>query len=251
MPILFTTSDKRIQLDTLHEETSEDRKDLIDILEVLVLCGFRVSTAELEFCCVLPAHDTIDRQLPSFYAPDNEFRVQDLNPQYSSRSQGSGYDARMFPLPKISCITHYAREINLRPPPISSCAFLALVARYEYALDEKGAQAIEASRPLDRAHANALGVTGATQADMIEIASRIRNKLPGLRPRGTDRFGHGCSRNHDEEWYQVTSCFYPGTSGLRSLSPKMPQGRVFVPGQLCGLWAGKFMVSLFHFPLAL
>ncbi|KLO17249.1 hypothetical protein SCHPADRAFT_179228 [Schizopora paradoxa] len=207
--------------DILHEETSEERKYLIDILEVFVLYGFR---------------------LPSFYAPDNEFRVQAFHPQCSSRSQGSGYDARLFPLPKISCITHYAREINLRPPPISSCAFLALVARYEYALDDKGSQVIEASRPLDRAHANALGLTGATQADMIEIASRIRNKLPGVRPRGTDRFGHGCSRNHDEEWYQVTSCFYPGTSGLRSLSPKMPQGRVFVPGQLCGLWAGKFMV---------
>lgn len=120
------------------------------------------------------------------------------------------------------------------------------MARYEYAQDEKGPQAFEASLPVDRADANALGVEGATQADMIEIVSRTRNKLPGLRPRGTDRFGHGSSRNHDEEWYQVTSCIYPGTSGLRSSSLKLHQGRVFVPGQLCGLWAGKFMVSLIH-----
>lgn len=193
------------------------------------------------------AHEFIGLQLPSFYAPDNDFRVQDLQVPESSRPPASRYDAQKFPTPKISCITHYACQINLRPPPISSYASLALVARYDFAQEEKVPPGFEAL-PADRAAANALGVTGPTQADVIEIMSRLRNKLPGMYPQGTGPFGRGSSRNHEEEWYQITSCFYLGTSGLRS--SLLPPGRAFVPGQLCGLWAGKFAVSPIYFALA-
>ncbi|KAH8118103.1 hypothetical protein DFH11DRAFT_1687126 [Phellopilus nigrolimitatus] len=134
-----------------------------------------------------------------------------------------------FTAPKMSHIIHFGQTLNLCTPPSTAVAFLAMAIRLDF--DQQ-------------VTATALGVGGPTMEDMAELASatRVRPWL-GIATSDTEHLSIPAHKTtsilHDLDWYRITSCHDYSRLNLRRLPFN---SRTFVPGQLSGLWAGKFMV---------
>lgn len=145
--------------------------------------------------------------------------------------------------------SHYDSPIALAIPPIAMAARIIYFSRRSLR-----PFAIPSALPIDRAHATSLGMTniGPTQADLVEFNSfkvpqypketkwDWREDLTPVQLEVEDK-GIWCaelmaaSARYDQDWARLRGCGNPW-------SKKAPKEPRFLPGSICGLWQGRYIV---------
>ncbi|TFK73283.1 hypothetical protein BDN72DRAFT_814820 [Pluteus cervinus] len=180
---------------------------------------------------------------PSFYGPDCYSDLPMCTSVQTVAPHCSGPSLR-------PCDVHYyGHVIRLSAPPLVPAAVISVLAR----LERHQTVSIPTHLPRDRATANALGVTGATQEDVEEAYFRTRIHLPPSSPSPVidtcfmddiETFPEveGASRSmiYDIDWSRLVSChdLWSEPSPLRT--------SVYKLGSLSGSWAGRYLSAQFE-----
>lgn len=198
------------------------------------------------------AANLLPLQHSSFYVPETHFPEITSNgatssgpPARSSPRLCSDYDTGINLTSPAVHIICYGHSMHFCPPPVTSAAFLAVTARVD--LDRRMPSSHLAclpSLPLNREAADALRFAGPTQEDIIEARSGscvrpwIRATCQHLSQHLDNLALWNASVQYDTDWHRITLMNHNKLSEL----PLPRQYSAFAPGQLTGLWNGKFLV---------
>ncbi|EJD06721.1 uncharacterized protein FOMMEDRAFT_131573 [Fomitiporia mediterranea MF3/22] len=201
--LLWMTSDEA----SLRAEVPFDRDLLMSALQPLVIAGNR--------------HE-------AFCAPEASFECRKLHLLTT----------------KCMPIIHYNQSLFLRIPSAPLAAFLASTARLDF--DQQCGKVVggcSLSLPRSREVAIALGITGPTIEDMEELGKIAR---VAIRRRASTT---GSTREHnlddspskflDIDWSRMMLFEHSSQTARHG---EAFRGQAYVPGNLAGPWAGKFMV---------
>lgn len=139
-----------------------------------------------------------------------------------------------FPLASESSIEihYFGRFLSFQVPSISQIALLAYTARLE--ITQPRTSDNRPPIPANRAIADERGWQGATLEDHDDFDRHGRTALPERVHLGCNHCQFMDSRSHDIDWYRLLGDFH------------VIGGQQYNPGQVQGLWCGKFLVMSLH-----